>query len=569
MKIDLDHFLAVDLSRICQFLIFTLENQVKNNQPVTQKERMYSPELNLISTTDLQSHITDANAHFCDIAGFTLDELRNKPHHIVRHPDMPPQAFADMWQHIKQGRSWMGLVKNRCKNGDHYWVNAFVTPIRNAQGKIMEYQSVRVAPGDEEKKRAEKIYAQLRNNQTPLALRLPKIASATWLQGILILNTLILSWTLMFGFNALLLSLAVFMIVVALLMNHRQAKRLQKLSQKARQRFDNPLMQLIYTGKVDDLAAIELSALMSEAELRAVVARTGETSHGILNAVGNDVNNVMSITRNLEQQRAETDMVATAVSEMSNSIREVSQSAADTSLSIDQATHLSSEGRESVEGTIGAVVGMHNEITRSQAVIKALAGDCRAIEHVLDVINNIANQTNLLALNAAIEAARAGEHGRGFAVVADEIRALAIKTQSSTSEIQNMISELQSSASKAEQAMESGQKLSATCQDKAQNTGLILEKIDAMLQQIAAAGTQIAQAVGQQANVTEELSHNVFNIKTLAEESTTRSDKTTAGINALAERLLTLDRLITQFQRKGTQDAFQSNVLLEPVIESL
>jgi PAS domain S-box len=100
---------------------------VKINQPVTQKERTYSQNLNLISTTDLHSNITDANASFCEIAGFTLDELRNKPHHVVRHPDMPPQAFADMWKHIRQGQSWMGLVKNRCKNGDQLNTNLFVS----------------------------------------------------------------------------------------------------------------------------------------------------------------------------------------------------------------------------------------------------------------------------------------------------------------------------------------------------------------------------------------------------------------------------------------------------------
>lgn len=523
---------------------------MKLNQPVTQNERTYSQDLNLISTTDLQSNITDANASFCEIAGFTLDELRNKPHHVVRHPDMPTQAFADMWKHIRQGQSWMGLVKNRCKNGDHYWVNAFVTPIRDNKGNIIEYQSVRVSPGDdEEKRRAEKIYAQLKNNQTPWQLRLPHYSSSFLIQCVLTVNALLLSWMALSGFNPILMSLCAFTVLTALLLNNRQSSRIRKLSKRAQERFDNPLMQLIYTGKVGSISAIELSMLMNEAELRAVVARTGETSYNILAAANEDVKNVMSISRNLEQQRAETEMVATAVSEMSNSIIEVSESAEHTSQAIDKATVLSSEGRASVDSTILAVVGMHDEINRSQSVINALAGNCRTIEHVLDVINNIANQTNLLALNAAIEAARAGEHGRGFAVVADEIRSLAIKTQTSTNEIQNMINELQTSATKAEQAMESGRQLSAVCQDKAKSTGLVLEKIDAMLQEIAAAGSQIAQAVHQQAGVTEELSHNVFNIKSLAEESTNSSHKTTSGINDLADRLNDLDRLIIQFQR--------------------
>ena len=441
---------------------------------------------------------------------------------------------------------------------------AFVTPIRDSKGTIIEYQSVRVSPGEEEKKRAEKIYAQLLNNQTPFQLRIPHFSASALIQCALAVNALILAWAAISGFNPIIITLCALTVLMALIINNRQATHIRKLGEKARKRFDNPLMQLIYTGKTGALAEIELSMLMNEAELRAVVARTGETSHSILGAVSNDVENVHSITRNLDQQRSETEMVATAVSQMSNSIKEVSQSAAETSQAIDNATQLSNQGRDSVASTITAVVGMHDEINRSQSVITALAEDCRAIEHVLDVINNIANQTNLLALNAAIEAARAGEHGRGFAVVADEIRSLAIKTQASTSEIQNMINELQSSATKAEQAMESGQRLSAVCQEKAQSTGLVLEKIDAMLQQIAAAGCQIAQAVNQQANVTDELTHNVFNIKSLAEESTDSSHKTTLGIHDLASRLQDLDRLIFQFQRKNQTDSYQSNLLLQP-----
>ncbi len=116
------------------------------NQPVTQRERLYPEHQNLISTTDLESRITYANDEFCQIAGFTLAELQGSPHNLVRHPDMPPQAFADMWRHLREGKSWMGPVKNRCKNGDHYWVNAFVTPIQDASGKVVEYQSVRTAP---------------------------------------------------------------------------------------------------------------------------------------------------------------------------------------------------------------------------------------------------------------------------------------------------------------------------------------------------------------------------------------------------------------------------------------
>lgn len=107
------------------------------------KEVKFSDSDILLSTTDLDSYITYANQEFCNISGFTLAEMVNQPHNLVRHSDMPKLAFADLWQHLHNGRSWMGPVKNRCKDGSYYWVNAFVTPIKDASGQTVEYQSVR------------------------------------------------------------------------------------------------------------------------------------------------------------------------------------------------------------------------------------------------------------------------------------------------------------------------------------------------------------------------------------------------------------------------------------------
>ncbi len=115
---------------------------MKNNQPVTQREIPFPPDTYLVSRTDLKGIITYANDAFVDISGFSREELIGSSHNIVRHPDMPQAAFADLWATVKQGLPWRGLVKNRCKNGDFYWVEAFVTPIKQ-DGRITGYQSVR------------------------------------------------------------------------------------------------------------------------------------------------------------------------------------------------------------------------------------------------------------------------------------------------------------------------------------------------------------------------------------------------------------------------------------------
>ncbi len=243
---------------------------------------------------------------------------------------------------------------------------------------------------------------------------------------------------------------------------------------------------------------------------------------------------------------------------MAESIHEVSHSSTAASGLLDETAELFLEGNRSVQETIGAVEGMHSELTTSKTVIHTLAAQCRDIDGILDVINSIANQTNLLALNAAIEAARAGEAGRGFSVVADEIRSLAIKTQSSTGEIQKMITLLQASAGNAELAMEKGGALSASCQQKASATGTILQQINSMLQQVASGSSQIAQAVQEQSQVTADIDRNVLSIKTLADDSSQGSQHAVQGINQLVRQLSDLDRLVRQFQQQPAPHQFDN-----------
>ena len=127
---------------------------MRNNQPVTQREVDYSADIRIISMTDLQGNITFVNRDFIQISGFSEEELIGSPHNMVRHPDMPPAAYEDLWQTVKSGKTWRAMVKNRCKNGDHYWVDAYVMPIVQ-NGKPIGYQSVRSKPSREQVAEAE------------------------------------------------------------------------------------------------------------------------------------------------------------------------------------------------------------------------------------------------------------------------------------------------------------------------------------------------------------------------------------------------------------------------------
>jgi len=127
---------------------------MRKNTPITTREKTFSKDEKLISSTDLDGNIIHCNDAFLSISGFEKSELIGSPHNIVRHPDMPEEAFQVMWSTLKQGKAWMGLVKNRCKNGDFYWVDAYVTPVMEL-GKVVGYESVRTLPDRNDVLRAE------------------------------------------------------------------------------------------------------------------------------------------------------------------------------------------------------------------------------------------------------------------------------------------------------------------------------------------------------------------------------------------------------------------------------
>src|SRR5450830_1633640 len=133
---------------------------MKINHPVTQTEVEMADGMVLVSTTDPQGRITHCNRAFVQMSGFSYDELLGQPHNLVRHPDMPPEAYADMWSTIGRGRPWSGIVKNRCKNGDFYWVQANVSPVMEG-GKPTGYMSVRLKPTREQVRQAEQLYRDM------------------------------------------------------------------------------------------------------------------------------------------------------------------------------------------------------------------------------------------------------------------------------------------------------------------------------------------------------------------------------------------------------------------------
>lgn len=514
------------------------------NQPVTQKEVTYPPEFNLLSITKPSSHITYASKDFCDVAGYTLEELVGQPHNLVRHPDMPPAAFENMWKYLKEGNSWMGLVKNRCKNGDHYWVDAFASPIKE-NGKTIEYQSVRLAPKREHVKNAEALYAQLNKGKVPLKLKLPR--TRLWQRLSLSFFVMTIISSIIASFSPTIAVWTFFL--VSTVLAFIQTRRLEQLSSDARKVFDNPLMELLYNDRVDDISEIQLAFKMRQSEINSIVGRIQDSNQQVIQAASSSAHNCETTAENLAGQTSETEQVAAAINEMHSTANEIAQNAQSASDVTDQANTAANEGRSSVSQTISSINELSKQLGVASDVIQQLVEHGRTIGEVLIIIQGVAEQTNLLALNAAIEAARAGEQGRGFAVVADEVRQLAQRSHESTEEIQNIIKQIQSSTEKAVQAMNEGTQLSDICVECAETSG---EKLDSLLHQvtdISDRNNQIATAIEEMARVTDEMNSSVQSISDVCAATNILAGDTKDECEGLVRDLSSQGKLVTQFRK--------------------
>ena len=252
--------------------------------------------------------------------------------------------------------------------------------------------------------------------------------------------------------------------------------------------------------------------------------------------------------RGLTQQNNEIEQAATAVNEMTSAVEEVARNAVSTSEASRNATTSAGDGRDLVQETVSAIERMSGDVQATATLIGDLANESRDIGKVLDVIRGLADQTNLLALNAAIEAARAGEAGRGFAVVADEVRALAHRTQQSTSEIERMIGSIQAGTEHAVDSMRNSTERAESTLNIAKGAGMSLDTINTAIVEINERNLVIASAAEEQAQVAREVDRNLVNIRDLSVQSATGAGQTSAASSELSRLAVDLNGMVGRFR---------------------
>lgn len=472
----------------------------KRNQSIIDEEVNFKRGEELISTTDKTGVITYANPEFCRIAGFSLEELVGQNHSIVRHPDMPAAAFKDLWQKLKSGLPWRGVVKNRCKDGRYYWVDAFVTPIFES-GVLVGYQSVRTRLDDNIKKNAIASYQMLQKGKSLHKWYESANVknSAYWLVSI---STLLSA--LYYPYMMFLLPLLPF------IMYKNELIDTPKYFKTLISQYDS-LSRLIYSGtKPQGIADFHLK--IAEGKINTILGRITDSSN-ILSAGASKLEEAARMAKEgAEKETAELHQVSTAVEEMVATIDEVAQNTTFTSQKVNQAHSDCQIATKAMHLTMETVNLLAQDVANSASSATELSSEVEKVGVIMHEIQGIADQTNLLALNAAIEAARAGEHGRGFSVVADEVRALSSRTHAATEQIQSSISEMQNTLLSWVQTMTKGKESADNCVAKATEAHNVVDKVYVSITDISDLAIQISTASEEQSMVSQEISRNIINI---------------------------------------------------------
>jgi aerotaxis receptor len=422
---------------------------MRNNQPVTHTEYILRDDQSPVSRTDRQGNITFVNADFIEACGYTEDELLGQPHNIVRHPDMPVEAYADLWKYLKAGCYWTGMVKNRRKNGDYYWVLSNTSPMWE-NGQIVGFASVRMKPPRAAIAPTDAIYRRFREGKAK-GLRIERgqvvrTGVLGWfdqlthpgirgrLVYLMLLASLLLigvGWLGLSGVaspSTCVLSILLSLIIIWSLGWRMQSRITRPINNAVA--ISNQIAVGYLANPIEHTGGDEIGQLMHSlfAMQRALasMANTVRVSARSVNLEASAISHSNeALVGRTEEQASSLQETAASMEEVSTTVQHNINTAKSANQLVQEAGAIVTAGGFAMDKVVGTM--------------DTIASSSRKITDIISVIDGIAFQTNILALNAAVEAARAGEQGRGFAVVASEVRSLAGRSAAAAKEIKGLI----------------------------------------------------------------------------------------------------------------------------------
>jgi aerotaxis receptor len=521
---------------------------MRENLPISQNEYAFPDGEMLVSTTDLKSNITYCNHAFIQVSGYAKDELLGQPHNLVRHPDMPEEAYRDMWKTIQSGLPWSAIVKNRRKNGDHYWVVANVTPLVE-RNQPVGYMSVRTKPTPEQIRLAQALYGEMRAERAQgtkrttlnrgvvervdlphaIARRLRLGMSSRIQTGILALAGLSLAlgaaasgggWMVWLGAAAGVGSAG---LGFGWWIHRTMTGPIKAAVRAANRMAAGDLSQRITTDRSDEAGMLFQALNQLNVNLQAMVrdvrceAERIDTSSNEI-AVGS-----MDLSGRTESQASSLEQTAASVEEITATVK----------LSADNSTKASAFARDATQvATRGGIAVA--EVVRTMESIRDAS---RKIVDITAVIDGIAFQTNILALNAAVEAARAGEQGRGFAVVASEVRSLAQRSANAAKEIKTLIVD-------AANRVESGTAL-------VENAGATMNEVISAVRQVNDLIEGISVASSEQAAGILQVNAAVVQLDTVTQQNAAMVEESAASAQQLKQQAEALTQAVQIFKLAG------------------
>ncbi|SFU43704.1 methyl-accepting chemotaxis protein [Pseudoduganella namucuonensis] len=520
---------------------------MRSNLPVTNREIELADDQAIVSKTDLKGNIVYVNPYFTQVSGFSEAELLGSPQNIVRHPDMPPQAFADLWRSIQAGTPWTGLVKNRCKNGDHYWVRANVTPIRE-NGRTLGYMSVRTKAARAQVEAAGEAYRRIAEGDTRLRIKNGQIIHTGPAHLLARLSHMSLAtriWAATSGVNVLLMAVCaaglfgdgasaltrdtiVAATLVGLLVN-------VFLWHTLRTGMLRPLARAL-----DGARAIAAGDLSSSFDTQAT-DEVGQLLRALQQMNSNLIATIRDVRVNVETMAVATRQIATGNADLSGRTESQAASLEQTASSIDQ---FSATVKQNADNSVQAnqlalaASGVAEEGGAIVAEVIATMDDIntssRKIVDIIGLIEGIAFQTNILALNAAVEAARAGEQGRGFAVVAGEVRSLAQRSSVAAKDIKQLID---ASVGKVSAGME-----------RANRAGATMEQVVGSVRQVTAIMREISTASREQSIGVDQVNQAIAHMDQVTQQNAALVEEAAAAASSLADEAGQLRQAVSLFK---------------------